>query len=132
VIVVDASAILDLVLNRAPAAALRSRFFEAEETLHAPHLVDVEVLQVIRRYVLAGEVDDHRALEAIEVFLDLPIARYPHDVLISRAWQLRSNFTAYDAMYVSLAEVLGATLVTSDSRLAQACKRLAVSAEVVT
>lgn len=131
-IVVDASAILELILNRAPAATLRRRLLGSVETLHAPHLLDAEVLQVLRRYLLAGEIDDVRAQEALADFLNLSIHRYPHQGLIARAWQLRSNFTAYDAMYVALAEALDATLITSDERLAQACRRLAVRTEVVT
>jgi predicted nucleic acid-binding protein len=119
VIVVDASAALDLLLNREAARALRERFFRAGETLHAPHLLDVEVLHVIRRYNLTGEMTDDRAEEAIRNHLALPIERYSHELLAGRIWQLRTSLTAYDAAYVALAEVLGAPLVTTDARLAR-------------
>jgi predicted nucleic acid-binding protein len=119
VIVVDASAVLELLLNRRVASALRQRLFRAGETLHAPHLIDVEVLHVIRRYNMSGEMKDDRAEEAIRNHLALPIERYSHELLADRIWQLRSNLTAYDAAYVALAELLGARLVTTDARLAR-------------
>ena len=99
------------------------------QTLHSPHLIDLEVLQFIRRRRLQGDVDDVRADEAIADHLALPIRRYPHHILLLRAWELRINFTAYDAAYVALAEHLRATLVTSDARLAKAAARF-VSVEV--
>jgi predicted nucleic acid-binding protein len=119
VIVVDASAALELLLNREASTALRHRFFRRGETLHAPHLLDVEVLHVIRRYNLTREMTDDRAEEAIRNHLALPIERYSHELLAGRIWQLRSNLTAYDAAYVALAELLGAPLVTTDARLAR-------------
>jgi predicted nucleic acid-binding protein len=119
VIVVDASAALDLLLNREVASALREHFFRPGETLHAPHLLDVEVLHVIRRYNLAGEMTDDRAEEAIRNHFALPIERYSHELLAGRIWQLRSNLTAYDAAYVALAEFLGVRLLTTDARLAR-------------
>ncbi|HEY3055433.1 MAG TPA: type II toxin-antitoxin system VapC family toxin [Thermoanaerobaculia bacterium] len=118
-IVVDASAALDLLLNRAPASALRERFFRAGETLHAPHLLDVEVLHVLRRYNLTREMTDDRAEEALRNHLALPIERYSHELLAGRIWQLRRDLTAYDAVYVALAELLGAPLLTTDARLAR-------------
>src|SRR5579859_2464082 len=119
VIVVDASAILELLLNRGAAARIRDRMFRRRETLHAPHLLDVEVLQVLRRYNLSGELTDARAEEAIQTFAALPIDRYSHEVLAGRIWQLRANLTAYDAAYVALAEAIGAPLLTTDARLAK-------------
>jgi predicted nucleic acid-binding protein len=76
------------------------------------------VLQVLRRYALAGEIDDERGLQAVEDLNDLPIVRYPHDPLVSRIWELRNNVTAYDAAYIALAEALDATLLTRDEKLA--------------
>jgi predicted nucleic acid-binding protein len=121
VVVVDASALIDLLLNQPLAPALRQRLITSGETLHAPYVIDLEVLQTLRRFVLTGQVSVARAEEAIQDYLDLRIERYPHDPLLLRAWQLRSNFTAYDAAYVALAERLEATLVTLDQRLASAC-----------
>jgi predicted nucleic acid-binding protein len=131
VIVVDASAVLELLLNRPSAPALRRLLLHSGELLHAPHLIDVEVLQVIRRYLLAGNLDEKRATEALSDHLDLPIERYPHEVLFSRIWQLRTNLTAYDAAYVALAEALDAILVTADVRLARGVPR-GLRVEVVT
>ncbi len=96
------------------------RLFEPGQTLHAPHLLDVEVAQVLRRYAGSGVLDQVRAEEAFEDLLDLPLRRYPHHVLLPRVWELRNNLTAYDAVYVALAEALDAPLLTRDERLAMA------------
>ncbi len=119
-IVIDASAILELLLRTSAGAAIERRLFGGRETLHAPHLLDVEVAHVLRRYALAGEVSAERGREALEDLEDLSLCRYPHRVLLPRVWELRANLTAYDAVYVALAEVLDAPLVTRDRRLAGA------------
>jgi predicted nucleic acid-binding protein len=92
----------------------------AEKTLHAAHLLDVEVAHVLRRYALAGDVSAKQGSEALEDLEDLSLRRYPHDVLLPRVWELRANLTAYDAVYVALAEALDAPLLTRDRRLAGA------------
>jgi predicted nucleic acid-binding protein len=120
VIVVDASAVLETLLRTPAAAAVEGRLFDSRQTLHAPHLIDVEVAQVVRRYAAAGELDAERGREAIVDLADFPLLRYPHDLLLQRIWELRNNLTAYDAAYVALAEVLGAPLLTRDRRLAAA------------
>lgn len=122
-IVVDASAILELILNRPPAESLRRMLFAGGETLHAPFLLDVEVLQTLRRFASSGTITEEHASLALDAHLALPIERYPHDPLLKRAWMLRANITAYDAMYVTLAEAIGATLVTADARLAKAAAK---------
>jgi predicted nucleic acid-binding protein len=96
------------------------RLFAPRETLHAPHLIDVEVAQVIRRYAATGKIEDGRGREALIDLADLRLVRYPHDLLLPRIWELRDNFSAYDASYVALAEALDAPLVTRDRRLAAA------------
>ena len=116
--VVDASALLEVLLRTPAAAAVEERLFDPKETLHAPHLIDIEVAQVLRRYASAGEASEARCREALTDLADLPLTRYPHDFLLLRVWELRGNLTAYDAVYVSLAEVLDAPLVTRDQRLA--------------
>lgn len=125
-IVVDASAILEVLLNRPAAARISERLFSADETLHAPHLLDLEVAQVLRRYYLAGELAPERAVQALESLADLPLKRYPHDLFLSRIWELRHNLTAYDAAYVTLSEALVAPLVTCDRKLASAAGHKAV------
>jgi predicted nucleic acid-binding protein len=120
VIVLDASAVVELLLATARGAAVRARIAEPEESLHAPHLLDVEVAQVLRRYHLAGDLGAGRAREALADLADLPVSRYPHDVLLPRVWELRRSVTAYDAVYVALAEALRAPLLTFDRRLAGA------------
>ena len=116
-IVVDASAMIDSLLRRPGAEAAAARLFRGRETLHAPHLLDVEVAQVLRRYVRTGALGAERAAQALDDLADFPLLRYPHDLLLSRVWRLRDNLTAYDAVYIALSETLGATLVTRDARL---------------
>ncbi len=117
-IVLDASAALELLLNTPAAARVARRVLDPRESLHAPHLIDLEVAQVLRRWERKGELALARALEAFDDLADLPLTRYPHQMLLPRIWGLRDNATAYDAAYLALSEVLGATLVTCDSALA--------------
>lgn len=119
-IVVDASVLLEVLLRMPAAAALEERLFQPQETLHAPHLVDVEVAQVLQRYALAGDADDERCRAALDDLAGFQLTRYAHDLLLPRVWQLRANLSAYDATYVALAEALDAPLLTCDQRLANA------------
>lgn len=119
-IVLDASAAVDWLLQTSAGQRIENRIYSRNETLHTPHLLDLEVIQVLRRLLLHGVVPAHRADEAVRDLLDLRINRYPHFVLLPRIWQLRNNFSAYDAAYIALAENLGAALVTRDGRLASA------------
>ena len=118
-IVVDASVILEILLRTPAAARAEERVFGGEPAA-APHLLDVEVAQVLRRYEAAGRLDATRGRDALADLADFPLTRYPHDLLLPRIWELRANLTAYDAAYVALAEALGATLVTRDERVAGA------------
>jgi len=120
VIVLDASAAVDWLLQTPVGLHIEKRIYSRNETLHAPHILDLEVAQVLRRLVREGTVSTRRADEAVRDLLDLRIARYPHFVLLPRIWQLRHNLSAYDAAYIALAEKLGAPLVTRDGRLAGA------------
>src|SRR2546430_4225899 len=118
VIVLDASAAVDWLLQTSAGQSIERRIYSHNETLHAPHLLDLEVTQVLRRLALQGVVSAPRADEAVRDLLDLRVTRYPHLVLLPRIWQLRHNFSAYDAAYIVLAEKLEAPLVTRDARLA--------------
>jgi predicted nucleic acid-binding protein len=117
VIVLDASAIIEVLLNTPTGAALRQHLFVARETLHVPHLTDVEVLQVLRRYSMTRVLNEERANEALADYAAMPLTRYPHSVLLPRVWELRHNLTAYDAVYIALAEALPARFVTCDRAL---------------
>lgn len=96
------------------------RIFVQGETVHAPHLLDVEVAQVLRRCVRLSEISPQRGAEALEDLAGLPITRYPHFLFLPRIWELRHTLTAYDAAYLALAEALGATLLTRDRALKSA------------
>jgi len=125
VIVVDASAVLEVLLRTPVGPRVAERLFGDDETLHAPHLLDLEVAQVLRRYSLAGQLDSARGLQALEDLAAFPLNRYPHDLFLARIWELRHNLTAYDAAYVALAEALAAPLLTRDAALASAAGHLA-------
>jgi predicted nucleic acid-binding protein len=120
VIVVDASALLEFLLQTSLGARVEARLFRDEDGLHAPHLLDVEVVQGLRRLVRTGEVASGRADEAIADLIDLDLHRHAHVDLLARAWKLRDNVSAYDATYVALAEAIEATIVTCDGPLAKA------------
>jgi predicted nucleic acid-binding protein len=100
--------------------------FAANETLHAPDLIDLEIAQVLRRYVRFAIISGERGTEALSDLVDFPLTRYPHFVLLTRIWQLRHGLTAYDAAYLALAEALDATLVTWDRALARAGNQVRV------
>ena len=125
-IVVDASAVLEVLLQTPAASRISRRIFASGETLHAPHLLDVEIAQVLRRYARSGVISPERGAEALTDLADLPLNRYPHFVLLPRIWQLRHNLTAYDAAYLALAEALDAPLLTRDRALASAGARVRV------
>jgi predicted nucleic acid-binding protein len=115
VIVVDASAALAALLNAGPA-----RRSLAGEQLHAPHLIDAEVANALRRASAARRVDTEAAWRALDAWRRLGMTRYPAHSLLDRIWELRDNLSAYDATYVALAELLECSLLTADARLGQA------------
>ena len=119
-IVLDASAAVELVLQTSRAERIAARALDPAERIHAPHLIDVEVAQVLRRLVHAKELTTARGGLALADFTDLVIERHPHHLFLGRIWSLRASLSAYDAAYVALAEALAAPLLTCDDKLARA------------
>lgn len=119
-IVLDASAVIELVLRTPRGARVGARVTPPGESLHVPHLLDLEVAQVLRRYEARRVLTTAETEQALVDLLDLDLVRHEHALLVGRIWQLRANLTAYDACYVALAEALGAPLATCDARLAAA------------
>jgi predicted nucleic acid-binding protein len=119
-IVLDASVLLELLLGTATGRLVAARISDPSLGLHVPHLADIEVAQALRRYVRDGELDVPSAAQAIENLRALDLERYAHEPLLGRVWALRHNLSAYDAVYVALAELLDTTLLTCDGRLARA------------
>jgi len=120
VIVVDASSIVPYLSRVGNDARWVAGQLRGEPTFHAPELIDAEVLHGLRRFVLQGAISVEGATSAVSDLLDARIVRYPHRPFVERAWALRGQLTAYDGLYVALAEALDATLVTTDRRLARA------------
>lgn len=119
-IVVDASALLELLLQTPIGIRVEARLLKDGGEFHSPHLVDVEVLQALPRLVRSAELTPDRAAEVTMDLVDFDLHRHSHLDLVPRAWKLRNNVTAYDAMYLALAEALDATLVTCDAPLGSA------------
>ncbi|MFW5789556.1 MAG: type II toxin-antitoxin system VapC family toxin [Spirochaetota bacterium] len=125
-IVADASAIIEILLNTPLAPACRELLLEPTESACAPQILDVEVCQVLRRYVCTRELPASRAAVALADLRDLPLIRYGHEQLVRRIWELRESVSAYDASYLALAEAVGGPLVTCDARLGRSHGRRAV------
>ena len=119
-IVLDASAVVELLLNTAAGRRVADRVRDPAVGVHVPHLADIEVTQALRRYASAGDLAPDAAESALRDLRELDLERHAHEPLLTRVWELRRNLSAYDAVYVALAEVLGAPLLTCDRRLARA------------
>lgn len=119
-IVLDASTVVELLLNTAAGARVASRIEDPQLSLHAPHLLDLEVAQAMRRYASTGILETDRAAQALTRLRELDLERWSHEPLLPRIWELRDNLTAYDGAYVALAEALDAPLVTYDRRIVAA------------
>ena len=118
-LLVDSSAVLAALVASEPPAGLLERLAD-DGDLHAPHLIDTEILHALHRMTISGRLSEERAADARTDFAELALTRYPHRPLSDRIWELRHNVTAYDASFVALAETLDAPLVTCDARLAAA------------
>jgi predicted nucleic acid-binding protein len=119
-IVIDASALLEILLRTDRADQLMQRAFQGSEQMHAPQLLDIEITQVLRRLVRQKEITAARAEQALQDLSDLLLERHDHQTLIPRIWQHRDSLSAYDGAYVALAEALAAPLLTCDAKLAGA------------
>ena len=124
-IVLDASAALELLLATSAGARIEERLFAGREAIHAPHLIDVEVAHALRRLALRG-LDEAGCAAAYSDWWDVPVERTAHGILMDRAWALRANFTIYDGVYIALAELLDAPLVTHDAKLVSTAHRARV------
>lgn len=116
-IVLDASIVVDLLINATRAAPLRHELAQHNEPWIVPHLLDVEVASALRKLTAAQRIDSHRSQELLHDLAFLPAERYPHTPLLGRIWELRHNFTAYDAVYIALAEETNSLLYTTDEKL---------------
>ncbi len=118
-IVLDASCLVELLVGTRQGRAVAARIADPAVSLHIPHLADVEVIQTLRRFVRDGEIDAAAARGAIDDLRSLDLERHAHEPLLDRVWSLRENLSAYDAVYIALAEALDATLLTCDARLSR-------------
>ena len=118
-IVLDASVVVELLTNGALAASLRRELEGSEDSFLAPHLLDVEVTSALRNLVAGRRIDSRRSKELLTGLAALPAERFSHVPLLGRIWELRHNFTAYDAAYIALAEATGSVLYTCDEKLSK-------------
>ncbi len=118
-IVVDASAVVELLIRGPLAVSLREAVWGTGDKVIAPHLLDIEVLSALRRLAAAQRIDPYLTGNMLTELEILPVQRHSHTLFLPRIWELRHNFTAYDAAYIALAEGTGATLYTSDAKLAK-------------
>ena len=116
-IVLDASVVVELLTNGGLADSLRRDLAARDDSFVVPHLLDVEVVSAIRRLVAGQTIDSHRSEQLLKGLAALPAERYAHTPLLGRIWELRHGFTAYDAVYIALAEATNAVLYTSDAKL---------------
>jgi len=128
VIVLDASAAVDLLVDQEPNASWVASTIASEPEWHGPELIDTEILQALRSRVARGVLVEDVASQIVSDLLAIPLRRYPQLPFVSRVWALRGQLTAHDALYVALAEALDATLVTTDRRLARAVTTVDVAA----
>jgi predicted nucleic acid-binding protein len=118
-IVLDASVVVELIINSSAAESIRRHLATRHDSFIVPHLLDVEVMSALRNLVAGQRVDLHRSEQLLAGLDSLPVERYPHTPLLGRIWELRHNFTAYDAVYIALAEATGSVLYTCDEKLSR-------------
>jgi predicted nucleic acid-binding protein len=119
VIVLDASVVVELLTNGRLADSLRHDLAKRNDSFIVPHLLDVEVAGALRKLVAGQRIDSHRTEQLLAGLATLPAERYAHTPLLTRIWELRHNFTCYEATYIALAEVTDSILYTSDVKLSK-------------
>jgi predicted nucleic acid-binding protein len=119
VIVLDASIVVELLTNGKLADSIRRDLADHDESFITPHLLDVEVASALRKLVAGQRIDSHRTEQLLARLATLPAERYAHTPLLTRMWELRHNFTCYDAAYIALAEATDAVLYTGDAKLSK-------------
>ena len=124
-IVPDASAIVAAISGGEHRAEVIRDRLEREDELSAPHLIDLEVMQALRRAVRHGELSPDRAFDCVQDLAELALTRFPHEPFTERIWELRDRLSTYDAVYLALAEAIGVPLVTCDAGLAAVAERTA-------
>lgn len=125
-IVVDASVLVEFLLGRRQVLEAVSREFSGafDEAFHAPELIDPEALNALRGLLRGGNIDALQAELAVNELQEVRLVRYPHAPFMRRVWELRDNLTAYDALYLALAEMFdGSVLITGDAGLAASAVR---------
>ncbi len=118
-IVLDASVVVELLTNGTLADAIRRDLGGRDESFIVPHLIDIEVVSAIRRLAAGQRIGPDHNDQFLAGLATLPAERYSHTPLLDRIWELRHNFTAYDATYIALAEATGAILYTTDRKLSK-------------
>ena len=116
-IVLDASVVVELLTNGGLADSIREELVRSNQLFIVPHLIDVEVVSAIRRLARSRRLDPYRCEQYLADLAALPAERYSHLPLLGRIWELRHNFTAYDATYIALAEATSSVLYTGDENL---------------
>lgn len=118
-IVLDASVVVELLTNGRLADSLRRDLARRSDSFIVPHLLDVEVASALRKLAAGERIDAHSGQQLLTGLAALPAERCTHTPLLSRIWELRHNFTAYDAAYIALAEATNSVLYTCDERLSR-------------
>lgn len=116
-IVLDASVVVELLINGSRAAQIRAALAARSDALAVPHLLDIEVTSALRALTAGQRIDSHQCGRFLEELIRLPAQRVAHTPFLKRIWELRHNFTAYDGAYIALAEAIGADLFTCDEKL---------------
>lgn len=116
-IVLDASVVVELLTNRELGEAIRRALAESHDSFIVPHLLDIEVTSALRKLIAGQRIDSHYTAQLLSQLAELPAERYAHTPLLGRIWELRHNFTAYDAAYIALAEETNSVLFTCDEKL---------------